>query len=100
MRYADILSFLSNSVSKIFSSHIDCYEVRDNYSEYVSKEKILQVIDDELKANSLTKINSEALRRVAAFYLKSHGEVDHLGRVTQDKVDAIIDKWKKQEQSI
>ena len=89
----NILSYLYLSVV-LWTGAGNSYDVRDEYSDYLSKEKILEVIRDEVNSKNIFNLKKEIIERAAAFYLSDSGQLDWDGHISQEKVDETIALWK------
>lgn len=92
-RNENILSYLYLSVA-LWTGAGNSYEVRDKYSDYLSKEKILEVIRDEVNSKNIFNLKKEIIERAAAFYLSDLGQLDWDGHISQEQVDETIAIWK------
>lgn len=91
----NILHFLDESVVLWIGGDED-YEIRDRYSEYVSKERILEAIQQEKESGRIFGLPENILNKCVAFYLNSLEKINYHGHIFQADVDKTLEQWKKQ----
>ncbi len=91
----NILHFLDESVVLWIGGDED-YEIRDHYSEYVSKERILEAIQQEKESGRIFSLPENILNKCVAFYLNSLEKTNYHGHIFQADVDKTLEQWKKQ----
>ena len=91
----NILYYLDDTVAFFEGSHGNGYEVRNAYSDLLTKEKILEAIQQVKKSGELFKLPDIVINKSIAFYLDSIGKLDYSGHVAQKEVDATILRWKE-----
>ena len=90
----NILSFLWNTVS-VWIGGGTSYEIHKNYEEYLSEERILKAIEEEVKTKRIFDLEEKVIQRSAAFYLNSLGKEGYDDNISQEDVDKTIAKWKE-----
>ncbi len=70
------------------------YEVHKKEDEYISKERILEAINNLLSTNELFNLPEEVQRRAAAYYLTLNNKVDYDGHVSQKNADNWLQEQK------
>lgn len=91
----NILHFLDESVVLWIGGEEE-YEITDRYSEYVSKERILEAIQQEKESGKIFDLPEKILKKCIAFYLNLLEKKNYHGHISQTDVDTTIEQWKKQ----
>lgn len=91
----NILYYLDEIVAFFTSSSDDGYEVMNTYSKFLTKERILEAIQQLKNSRELFDLPSNVINKSVAFYLNSIGQKDYSGCVRQKEVNATISKWKE-----
>lgn len=87
------LIFLDDSVF-LWIGGDEEYEIVDHYSEYISKERILEAIMQEKEDGSIFDLPENILNKCVAFYLNSLEKKNHHGNICRFDVDKTLDEWK------
>ena len=90
----NVLSYLWRTVS-VWTGAGNSYEVHDDYKKYLTQEDIIKVIREEVNTRRIFSMSEDIICRSAAFYLNSVGRIDYDSHISQNKVNEIIDKWKR-----
>lgn len=90
----NVLKYLRSTINSWIGNGVR-YEVTNVYEKRMTKERILQAIQNELTTKELFDMSVENKRLCAAFWLKENGKVDYDGHVTQVDADKLLDEWKK-----
>lgn len=91
----NILYYLDDTVAFFEGSDGNGYEVRNDYSNSLTKEQILDAIQEFKTSGELFDLPENVINKSVAFYLDSIGKKDYSGYVRQKEVDATISKWKE-----
>lgn len=91
----NILYYLDDTVAFYEGSDGNSYEVRNDYSNSLTKEQILDAIQEFKTSEELFDLPENVINKSVAFYLDSIGKKDYSGHVRQKEVDATISKWKE-----
>ena len=91
----NILYYLDEMVSFFEGSYGNGYEVIKTSNDLLTKEQILEAIQNIKNSRDLFDLPDKVINKSVAFYLDSIGEKDYSGHVRQKAVDAIISKWKE-----
>lgn len=67
----------------------------NTYSKFLTKEKILEAIQQMKNSRELFDLPSNVINKSVAFYLDSIEKKDYGGWVRQKEVNATISKWKE-----
>ena len=90
----NVLRLLWISVS-IWTGSGTSYEIHKDYEDYVSEERVLSAIKEEVKTKEIFNLEEKVIQRSAAFYLNSLGQTGFDDDISQEDVDKIITKWKE-----
>ena len=91
----NVLKYLNSFISAWIGSGVR-YEVSKKYEERLSKERILEAIQEERLKKTLFELPEENQRLCAAFCLKEDGKVDYDGHVIQEDADELLREWRKE----
>lgn len=89
----NVLIYLWDSVS-LWTGAGNSYEVHDNYKKYLSEERVLKAIQDEVGSRNIFSLQADTIFRCAAFYLHSLEQVEPDMHIPQASVDKLIETWK------
>lgn len=92
---SNILKYLDDSIVHWVGSG-DCYEIREKYKVYLTKERIIGAIKCLVGNRTFFDFPEEIQNKCAAFYLHSNGEVENDGYVYQDMIVRLLNIWKKE----
>jgi len=70
------------------------YQIQDPPYEHISKERILEAIENLHNSKELFELDSEVQRRAAAFYLDANGQIPYRDAVSQKSADKLIEEWR------
>jgi len=89
----NVVLFLSELVSRWVGSGVS-YQIQDPPYEHISKERILEAIENLHNSKELFELDSEVQRRAAAFYLDANGQIPYRDAVSQKSADKLIEEWR------
>lgn len=90
----NVLKYLSSTVSTWVGNGVS-YEVSKQYEERLSKERILEAIQNERVTKALFGLSKDSQRLCAAFCLKEDGKTDYDGHIKQGDADKLLSEWEK-----
>lgn len=90
----NVLLYLENTVSTWIGNEVS-YEIYKNYEKRLTKERILEAIQQEREKKTLYELPLDNQRICMAFYMHENGEVNYLNHISQKEVDKKLDEWKR-----
>ena len=90
----NVLKYLNSTVSTWVGSGVS-YEVSQKNEERLSKERILEAIQNERMKKTLFELPKDNQRLCAAFCLKETGKTDYDGHIKQVDADKLLSEWEK-----
>lgn len=91
-----ILRFLELSTRIWSGSFEKYYEVKDDYKEYLTEKRILQVIYNQKESGDLYSLPIKVQNICVTFYLTSCGKFTRLNQVSQTDIDELLSEWRKE----
>ena len=89
-----ILCFLKSTVFTWIGNGIK-YAVSKEYEKYLTKERILDAIQNTQATGEMFRLSKKNQEYCAAFYLDSIGKSDDEGEVSQKDAERMIEKWRE-----
>ena len=89
-----ILCFLKSTVFTWIGNGIN-YAVSKEYEKYLTKERILDAIQNTQATGEMFRLSKKNQEYCAAFYLDSIGKSDDEGEVSQKDAERMIEKWRE-----
>lgn len=90
----NIVRYIEESVSIMTSNGEEKYEISNEYSNFLTEERIVTAILQQRDSGKLFDLPERNFKKCVAFYLNTKGKYDFRGRVTQTDVDNTIEKWR------
>ncbi len=91
----NIVIYISSSIAAWRSGRVVHYELQDEYSKYLTKDRIIQAISNQAKTKEIFKLEEEQLKKCGAFYLLATEENKYHNRIGESEINTIINEWKK-----
>ena len=87
-----ILRYIEGSVSKWIGSEIS-YEVSNDYEKYLSKDQVLNAINNQRQNRNLYSLPQEVQVASVAFYLHENEGCTHRHSLTSKRITETLDSW-------
>ena len=90
----NIVRYIGLSVAVWHSGRAVCYELQDEYSKYLTKERIIQAINNQVNTKEIFELKDNELKKCAAFYLLTKEDKRFSDEIGESDINVIIDEWK------
>ena len=91
---ANILKYLAITVN-VWIGNDYSYEVREEYTKFLTKEQIMDAINRQKENGLLFKLPERIQSICVAFFLHEHGTHTHSKNIPQKDIDDMLNIWRK-----